>query len=115
MSSVSAPGTGTGNAQGTNIRQFSLFGKKVIKPVAVSNMFDALSSPISADIATTPVDPTIFDKILWKSSDSQNHGKSKSKVVVGKHEKYLYNCRTFSLDKFARLNSSFYFIASESR
>ena len=114
MSSVSAPGTGAGNV---GMRTFSFFGKKVIKPVAVSNMFDALSIPISADIATTPVDPTIFDKILWKNTDStsQNHRKTRSKVVTGKHERYLYNGNTFSLDKFARLNSSFYFIASESR
>ena len=103
---MSAPATGAGKV---GMRTFSFFGKKVIKPVAVSNMFDALSVPISAEIATTPVDPTIFDKILWKSSDStsQNHRKNKSKVVTGKHEKYLYNGNTFSLDKFARLNSSF--------
>ena len=96
--------------QGTGgIRQFSFFGKKVVKPVAVSYMFDALSTPNTGDIATTPVDPpTIFDKIPWKTSDSQRHGKtksSKSKVVVGKHEKYLYNGKTFSLDKFARKDS----------
>ena len=111
MSSLGMPGTG-------GIRQFSFVGKKVVKPVAVSNMFDALSTPDSIKVATTPVDPvtpTVFDKILWKTSHSQNHGKSKSKVVVGKHDKYLYNGRTFSLDKFARLNSSFYFMASESR
>ena len=92
------------------IRQFSFFGKKVIKPVAVSNMFDALSAPTFSNIAMTPVDPmtpTVFDKILWKTSDSQNHGKSKSKVVAGKHEKYLYNGGKFSLDKFARLNSAY--------
>ena len=103
MSSLGMPGTG-------GIRQYSFFRKKVVKPVAVSNLFDALSTPDSNKVATTPVDPmtpTVFDKILWKTSHSQNHGKSKSKVVVGKHDKYLYKGRTFSLDKFARLNSSF--------
>ena len=85
------------------VRQISSLGNK-FTPTSTSNRYDALSNKASdttdVEPSQTSTKPIMYDKIVWKDDGGRM---KRGKNVNSTSEDYLFNGKTFSLDKYVKM------------